>query len=122
MLCQFNVQPLSTDLAHLDNIQYSTAKLGTGAYHLTRGDKLNFELGWESIEKRCDILSLNIFNKIHRCETRPLIRSCMPITDIEKNIQAGRKGGIYPSKTLTKSLTTLSSHILHNFGIIFQIL
>ena len=60
-----------TELARLDNIQYRAAKLVTGTYHLTSRDKLNDELGWENIQKRCDILSLSIFHKIHRYETRP---------------------------------------------------
>ena len=44
---------------------------------------MNIELGWETIQKRADILGLNIFHKIHKYETRPLIRKCMPIQDIE---------------------------------------
>ena len=87
-----------TDLARLDNIQYRAAKLVTGAYHLTSRDKLNSELGWESIQKRCDILSLNIFHKIHRYETRPLIRTCMPTPDIEKKYPSRSKGGYIPFK------------------------
>ena len=54
-----------TDLARLENIQYKAGKIVTGAYHFTSKDKLNLELGWETISKRGDILSLNIFQKIH---------------------------------------------------------
>ena len=54
-----------SDLARLENLQYRAAKFVTGAYHLTSKDKLFCELGWESIQKRCDLLSLNIFHKIH---------------------------------------------------------
>ena len=87
-----------TELARLDNIQYRAAKLVTGAYHLTSRDKLNTELGWENIRERCDILSLNIFHKIHRYETRPLIRSCMPIPDIEQRYPSRSKGRYIPFK------------------------
>ena len=52
----------------------------------------------ESIQKRCDILSLNFFHKIHRYETRPLIRSCMPTPDIEKRYPSRSKGGYLPFK------------------------
>ena len=90
-----------TDLARLDNIQYRAAKLVTGAYHLTSRDKLNNELGWENIQKRCEILSLNIFHKIHRYETRPLIRSCMPTPDIENKYPSRSKGGYIPFKKFT---------------------
>ena len=58
-----------TDLARLENVQYKATKIVTGAFHLTSKDKLNAELGWETIKKRCDILSLNIFHKIHKFET-----------------------------------------------------
>ena len=40
-----------TDLARLNNIQYKAAKLVTGSSHLNNKDKLNFELGWESISE-----------------------------------------------------------------------
>ena len=53
-----------TDLARLDNIQYKAAKLVTGAFHLTNKEKLNKELGWETISERGDILSLSFFHKI----------------------------------------------------------
>ena len=68
----------------LEQIQYRAAKLVTGALHLTSKDKINTELGWESIKKRSEILGLNIFHKIHRYETRPLIRSCMPKINYER--------------------------------------
>ena len=89
-----------TELAQLDNLQYRAAKLVTGAYHLTNREKLNLELGWESIQQRCDILCLNIFHKIHFHETRPLIRSCMPKPDLENNYFIRAKGGYIPFKRL----------------------
>ena len=79
----------------LEQIQYRAAKLVTGALHLTSREKLNTELGWETIQKRSDFLGLNIFHKIHSHETRPLIRSCMPKFDYEKrNLRSN--GGYIP--------------------------
>ena len=66
------------EMARLDNIQYRAAKIVTGAFHLTSREKLYSELGWETIKKRSDLLGLNMFHKIHKYETRPLIRTCMP--------------------------------------------
>ena len=50
-------------LKQTENLQYRAAKLVTGAFHYSSKDKLNIELGWETIQKRSDILSLNIFHK-----------------------------------------------------------
>ena len=54
-----------TEISRLENLQYRAAKLVTGAFHYTNRNKLNIELGWETIKKRSDILGLNIFDKIH---------------------------------------------------------
>ena len=62
------------ELQRLENLQYRAAKIVSGALHLTNREKLNKELGWESILERGDFLSINIFHKIHLHETRPLIR------------------------------------------------
>ena len=40
-----------TDLLRLERLQYSAAKLVTGALHLTSKERLNQELGWETIKK-----------------------------------------------------------------------
>ena len=80
------------ELARLENIQYRAAIIVTGAYHFTSRDKLNCQLGWESIQKRGDVLGLSIFHKIHKCETRPLIRTCMPKTDIERSLNLRSRG------------------------------
>ena len=72
-----------TELSRLENIQYRASKLVTGTFHFTSKEKLNQELGWETIQKRGDILGLNIFHKIHLHETRPLIRSCMQPLDCQ---------------------------------------
>ena len=52
-----------TEKARLENLQYRAAKLVTGAYHFTSKEKLNLELGWETIQCRADMLGLNIFHK-----------------------------------------------------------
>ena len=88
-----------TDIGRLENIQYRAGKLVCGALHYTNKDKLNLELGWESIMDRGNLLSLNIFHKIHRHETRPLIRTCMPKLDIEHKVTRS-KGGYIPFKYL----------------------
>ena len=59
-------------------VQYNTAKLVSGALHLTSADKLNKELGWETITARAESLGLTIFHKLHKGETRPLIKQLMP--------------------------------------------
>ena len=73
-----------TEISRLENLQYRAAKIVTGAYHYTSREKLNNELGWETIEKRADILGLNIFQKIHLKETTPFIRNCMPKLNFER--------------------------------------
>ena len=73
-----------TEMARLDNVQYRAAKIVTGAFHFTSKHKLNIELGWETIKCRGDVLSLNMFHKIHLKETRPLIVKCMPKLDWER--------------------------------------
>ena len=87
-----------TELSRLENLQYRAAKLVTGTYQFTSREKLNTELGWESIKKRSDNLGLNMFHKIHSYETRPLIRSCMPKPDFENRYNTRHKGGYVPFK------------------------
>ena len=87
-----------TEILRLENLQYRAAKVVTGAFHFTSKDKLNIELGWESIQKRADILGLNIFHKIHLNETRPLIKNCMTKLDIEGTRKTRSKGGYLPYK------------------------
>ena len=50
-----------SELARLEKVQYQAAKLVTGTLHFTSKDKLNVELGWESIRKRIDFLGLCLF-------------------------------------------------------------
>ena len=87
-----------TELARLERIQYKAAKIVTGALHFTNQDKLNLDLGWESIKQRIDFLGLCFFHKIHRQETRPLIRSCMSKLDRDKVRITRSKGGYLPFK------------------------
>ena len=82
----------------LEQIQYRAAKLVTGALPFTSREKLNTELGWETIKQRSEILGLNIFHKIHRYETRPLIRTCMPKVDFERENNLRSKGSYIPFK------------------------
>ena len=89
-----------TEIARLEQIQYRAAKLVTGALHLTSKDKLNCELGWETIQKRSELLGLNLFHKIHLKETRPLIRNCMPKLDFEREHFLRSKGGYIPFKNI----------------------
>ena len=87
-----------TELARLERIQYKAAKIVTGELHFTNQDKLNLDLGWESIKQRIDFLGLCFFHKIHRQETRPLIRSCMSKLDRDKVRITRSKGGYLPFK------------------------
>ena len=48
------------ELQRLENVQYRAAKIVSGALHLTSREKLNKELGWESISERGDFLSTRI--------------------------------------------------------------
>ena len=85
-----------TEIARLERIQYRAAKLCTGALHFTSQDKLNTELGWETIKKRIEFLGLSLFHKIHLNETRPLIRNCLTKLDSEKKFVTRSKGGYLP--------------------------
>ena len=64
--------------AKLERIQYTAAKIVSGALHNTSRVSLNNELAWESISTRAEYLGLAIFHKIVKNETRPLIRDCLP--------------------------------------------
>ena len=41
----------NSELARLEQLQYRGAKIVTGALHFTSREKLNEELGWETIKK-----------------------------------------------------------------------
>ena len=85
-----------SDLARLEKVQYQAAKLVTGTLHFTSKDKLNVELGWESIKKRIDFLGLCLFQKIRLHLTRPLVRKCMPKVDWNNDTRTRSKGGYLP--------------------------
>ena len=84
------------DLNRLEQLQYRAAKLVTGSLNFTSRDRLNEELGWESIRKRIDYLGLNIFHKIHVRETRPLLTKCLTKWDWKKQHNLRSKGGYLP--------------------------
>ena len=88
-----------TELKRFEDIQYKAARLVTGALNLTSRDKLNKELGWETIKCRANILGLNIFHKIHRKETRPLVSKCMPDLDWNREHLLRSNGGYLPFKS-----------------------
>ena len=84
------------EIARLERIQYQAAKLVTGALHFTSKDKLNTELGWESIKKRIDFLGLCLFQKMRLHLTRPLVRKFMPKFDWNNDQRTRSKGGYLP--------------------------
>ena len=67
-----------TDMVRLVQVQYNAAKLVSGALHYSSIEKLNKELGWETIQDRAEYLGITFFHKIHLHETRPLIQKYMP--------------------------------------------
>ena len=85
-----------TELARLERVQYRAAKLVTGALHFTSMEKLNIELGWETMKKIIEFLGLSLFHKIHLHETRPLSRTCLSELDFEKKCVTRSKGGYLP--------------------------
>ena len=85
-----------TEKVRLENLQYRAAKLVTGTFQFSSQQKLNIELGWETIQVRSDILGLNIFQKIHKKETRPLISKCMPKVKYETTMNLRSFGGYLP--------------------------
>ena len=95
-----------TEIYRLEQIQYRAAKIVTGALHLTSREKLNSELGWETIQKRSEILGLCFFHKIHSHDTRTLIRKCMPEPDFHRKLTLRSKGGYIPYKNLGNKFQT----------------
>ena len=53
----------------------------------TSGDKMYKDLGWETIKTRILFLSLCLFRKIHTNATRPLIKSCLPSINLQKQVR-----------------------------------
>ena len=48
----------------LDKIQYTAAKIVSGALHLTSKERLYNDLGWENIPSRAEFLGLSLFHKL----------------------------------------------------------
>ena len=91
-----------TEKNRLDRIQYSAAKLVTGTLHTTSKIKLNQELGWETISDRANYLGITLFHKIHKNETRPLIKTNMQQWDIgSTNTRSGGKYIPFKYKSLS---------------------
>ena len=68
-----------TEIGQLNILQYKAAKVVHDTLHLSSADKLNKDLGWETLTDRAKCLGLSVFHKIHRYETRPLVRQYMPV-------------------------------------------
>merc|ERR1712020_835621 len=81
----------STQIDKLNRIQYRAAKLTTMTMKFTSKQKIFTELGWESVDKRIEYLSLCLFHKIHIHETRPLIRQCLPPVLLHPNFTRSNK-------------------------------
>ena len=62
----------------LDKIQYTAAKIVTGALHFTSKEKLNNELGLETTQSRTESLGLSIFHKIVKNQKGPLLGIVYP--------------------------------------------
>ena len=74
-----------SDIARLEKLQYNAAKIVTGALPFSSKEKLNQELGWETLNVRAEYLGLTSFHKIHLHETRSLIQKCMPHISISSH-------------------------------------
>ena len=113
-----------TEIARLEKLQYRAAKLVTGALHFTSMEKLNIELGWETIKKRIEFLGLSLFQQIHLQNTRPLIRNCLTKLDFEKKYELRSKGGYLPypnyGNTFLNSFFPFISKIWNNLNTTLQ--
>ena len=86
-------------MARLNQLQYRAAKLCTGALHFTNQNKLEEELGWETISKRAEFLGTSLFQKIHQNQTRPLIKECLPETNLARQNRNTNFYKKYPAQT-----------------------
>ena len=85
-----------TEMSRLESVQYRAAKVVSGALHFTSKEKLYSELGWETINERGNLLGLNFVHKIHFHETRPLVRNCMPMLNLQDNYEIRNKDVYVP--------------------------
>ena len=81
----------ATQIDKLDKLQYRAARIATMALKFTSKQKLFIDLGWESIDKRIEYLSLCLFHKIHIHETRTQIRQCLPPVNQYPNLTRSNK-------------------------------
>ena len=54
-----------TEILRLEHVQYTASKLAEGAFYFTSKEKLNLELGSETINTRIKFLGLSLFHKIY---------------------------------------------------------
>ena len=54
-----------TEILRLEHLQYKASKLAEGAFHFTSKERLNLELGSETINTRIKFLGLSLFHKIY---------------------------------------------------------
>ena len=86
-------------MARLNQLQYRAAKLCTGALHFTNQNKLEEELGWETISKRAEFLGTSLFQKIHQNQTRHFIKECLPETNLARQNRNTNFYKKYPAQT-----------------------
>ena len=99
-----------TEIFRLNQLQYRAAKLCTGALHFTSQEKLEANLGWESLSTRADFLGLCQFQKFHLHESRPLILNCMPEINFARNTRNKQFYGLFlPLGTNLPNLFFLTS-------------
>ena len=60
--------------------------------------RLYAELGWETVAKRIEFLSISHFHKIHIKQTKSLIRECMPT--LTQTTYSSRRGEQYKLETV----------------------
>ena len=94
VLPAFDPSLYNKQIATLEKFQYRAARLTTGAMIRTSGDKMYKDLGWETIKTRILFLSLSLFRKIHTNATRPLIKSCLPSINLQKQVRT-RQDKVY---------------------------
>ena len=85
-----------SELFKLNQLQYRAAKVVSGALHYTSKEKLNIELGWETISNRYHILGLSLFRKIIHFDTRPLILTYKPDLSPPTNTRQGPQYKPFP--------------------------
>ena len=84
----------------LNQVEYKSAKVVTGALYDTSRVKLELELGWEPLKARFDFLGLNLFQQIAAGRTRPLIRNCMTVINLT-NVNTRTTSGLRRHKYLS---------------------